>query len=681
MYKNLPPLVIPEDDAISDVPTNPDHLELSNTMYHYIETAYPADTTEGMALRNEVLEILRDMLKTWIKFMAVANGIPAEDADSCGGCIFVSGSFRLGVCVSGSDIDVICVVPSFCGGEEPGHFFKSFFDQLNAREDVTNLVPIPGAAVPMIAFMMRGIDIDLIPSIRPSADATLDLEQLLVDQVLQGVDEKSARALNGPRVTEILYLLTEHNYDHFRLCLRCLRFWSKKRGIYSNKLGYLGGVNFAILAAKAVQWIPKGSAFTLMQYVFQMMITHPWPNEIRLTKHYDPPGMQSHEQWEHPKHNEVMPIITPAYPTMNSTFSVNKFSFSVMQKEFKRAAELCETISAKISKRLQDGESSEVCSSEWAELFEPVQFFARSKYYLRLDIVALSAADLTTWQGFAESRVRLLIIKLEPQKVLSEARVFPKPFTYESAEDEQGAGSSSSDGHAGPLCGQSIYIGLTTDPGKLRGTLNLQPIIAKFRRDNLSFPAKKPGMDIKVKIFTWKQLPDVVFGEEGREAYRGAYKAFKKEQSELKEKAEQERKEKQDEWAQVVERGKWEMNQQGNQSSHEKLGIQASETERTSTNMLSSGSLPQVTATVAAAAAAAASAASDHAIAAVNAAYGVTNSSSAATSEDVQIGTGDAVHDVSAIPRPVPQQQQNKRKKKNKSKPTKKRRVDVDLFD
>ena len=69
MYKNLPPLVIPEDAAISDVPTNPDHLELSNTMYHYIETAYPAETTEGMALRNEVLEILRDMLKTWIKLM------------------------------------------------------------------------------------------------------------------------------------------------------------------------------------------------------------------------------------------------------------------------------------------------------------------------------------------------------------------------------------------------------------------------------------------------------------------------------------------------------------------------------------------------------------------------------------------------------------------------------------
>ena len=100
----------------------------------------------------------------------------------------------------------------------------------------------------------------------------------------------------------------------------------------------------------------------------------------------------------------------------------------------------------------------------------------------------------------------------------------------------------------------------------------------------------------------------------------------------------------------------------------------ASETERTSTNTLSSGgSLPQVTA-AAAAAAAAASAASDHAIAAVNAAYGVTNSSSAVTEEDAQKGTGDAVHDVSAIPRPVPQQQQqNKRKKKNKSKPTKKK--------
>jgi poly(A) polymerase len=55
-------------------------------------------------------------------------------------------------------------------------------------------------------------------------------------------------SLNGPRVTELLVHLVP-KYPTFVLILRALRYWAKKRGIYSNKLGFLGGVNFAILAA------------------------------------------------------------------------------------------------------------------------------------------------------------------------------------------------------------------------------------------------------------------------------------------------------------------------------------------------------------------------------------------------------------------------------------------------
>ena len=152
---------------------------------------------------------------------------PRRGRGDCGSTIFVSGSFRLGVCGPGSDIDVICVVPSFCGGEAPGHFFRSFLSELTEREDVTNVVPIPDAAVPMIGLQLSGVEIDLLVAVMPGPNASLTHDQLLDDSVLQGIDDKSAKTLNGPRVTELLFRLTKRNYHHFQLCLRFLRHWAR----------------------------------------------------------------------------------------------------------------------------------------------------------------------------------------------------------------------------------------------------------------------------------------------------------------------------------------------------------------------------------------------------------------------------------------------------------------------
>ena len=114
---------------------------------------------------------------------------------------------------------------------------------------------------------------------------------------------------------------------------------------------------------------------------------------------------------------------------MNSTYSVNKSSFAVMQKEFKRAAELCRTIAENIKKKKESGESLQNCSLEWGQLFEPVPFFARFKFYLRLDIVAQTEEDLLKWKGFAESRVRHLLLRLE-KLPLAEIRVFPRKSRF-----------------------------------------------------------------------------------------------------------------------------------------------------------------------------------------------------------------------------------------------------------
>ena len=75
------------------------------------------------------------------------------------------------------------------------------------------------------------------------------------------MDDKMKRSFNGFRNAEmILHSLFDENFsndkkimkqlDNFRLFLRCMKIFHKRKGIYENKFGYLGGISLALLAAK-----------------------------------------------------------------------------------------------------------------------------------------------------------------------------------------------------------------------------------------------------------------------------------------------------------------------------------------------------------------------------------------------------------------------------------------------
>jgi hypothetical protein len=263
------------------------------------------------------------------------------------------------------------------------------------------------------------------------------------------------------------------------------------------------------------------------------------------------------------------------------------------------------------------------------------------------------------------------------------------------------------------LCGEFIYIGLNVDHNRSRkGEIKLGAHIEKFRGENLStFRDRKQGMDIQVTVCKWKQLPETVFGEKGRDAYRSEYQAFKKEQAQLKELAEQKRKEKQEEWAKLTQNARWEMDQY-----EPTAEVPLTEAEATAAAAAEKSTNDEENA--AAAAAATAGSAASKAMVELNNLYGVgsgsgtamntTGSSSSSgngngkgngetkpsqsttegtTNDTALLGKIDTNQDDSQVPeaivaRPVQQQNRIKRKKKGKGRPNKKKRkVDVDLFE
>ncbi|KAF4754410.1 hypothetical protein FOZ63_010546, partial [Perkinsus olseni] len=66
------------------------------------------------------------------------------------------------------------------------------------------------------------------------------------------VDDATIRSLNGVRVGR--YLLEKTPVlPVYRVVLRFVKMWAKARGIYSNVMGYFGGVTWAILVSKVMQ--------------------------------------------------------------------------------------------------------------------------------------------------------------------------------------------------------------------------------------------------------------------------------------------------------------------------------------------------------------------------------------------------------------------------------------------
>lgn len=79
---------------------------------------------------------------------------------------------------------------------------------------------------------------------------------------------------------EILRLVPD--VDVFRLALRCIKLWAQRRAIYSNVMGFLGGVAWAMLVARICQLYPSEVAGAIVSRFFIILYQWKWPQPILL---------------------------------------------------------------------------------------------------------------------------------------------------------------------------------------------------------------------------------------------------------------------------------------------------------------------------------------------------------------------------------------------------------------
>uniref|UniRef100_A0A8D3D4Y8 polynucleotide adenylyltransferase n=1 Tax=Scophthalmus maximus TaxID=52904 RepID=A0A8D3D4Y8_SCOMX len=338
---------------------------------------------EELNHRLAVLGKLNNFVKEWIAEISELKNLPPSAISCVGGKIFTFGSYRLGVHTKGADIDALCVAPRHV---ERSDFFQSFFEKLKQHEEIKDLRAVEDAFVPVIKFKFDGIEIDLLFA-RLALQSIPDNLDLRGDSILRNLDIRCIRSLNGCRVTdEILYLVP--NKENFRLTLRAIKLWAKRRGIYSNMLGFLGGVSWAMLVARTCQLYPNAVAATLVHKFFLVFSKWEWPNPVLLKQPED--SNLNLPVWD-PRVNpsdryHLMPIITPAYPQQNSTYNVSTSTRTIMSEEFKYGLSITDEIL--------------LGKAEWSKLFEPPNFFQKYKHYIVLTASASTEENHLEWNDF-----------------------------------------------------------------------------------------------------------------------------------------------------------------------------------------------------------------------------------------------------------------------------------------
>ncbi|KAK4217912.1 Poly(A) polymerase [Rhypophila decipiens] len=372
------------------------------------------------AKREEVLKKLGEIADAFVKKAAVDKKQPSVVVREARGRIFTYGSYRLGVYGPGSDIDTLVVAPKYVTVEQYFKFFPDLLLEMAPPGSITDLTPVPDAFVPIIKFEFAGISIDLIfCSIQSMVQLPVDKDWSLADNnLLRGLSENEVRSLNGTRVTdEILHLVPEP--ATFRLALRAIKLWAQRRAIYANIMGYPGGVAWAMMVARVCQLYPKAASSVVVRGFFTIMRQWPWPLPVLLKDIEYSSSVARVAVWN-PKmypadRNHRMPIITPAYPSMCATHNVGKSSMAVIQKEFELAKNLTEEIL--LGKR------------PWKDLFAKHTFFTKDfKYYLTVISASKTREAQNTWAGFIESRVRVLVQRIENHPSIGLARPFNKSY-------------------------------------------------------------------------------------------------------------------------------------------------------------------------------------------------------------------------------------------------------------
>ena len=443
----------------------------------FLASEAPSESEEGLNFRKSICRQIEQLAVDWL-------GNPTDPAMRPK--LIPFGSTLLGVLTKDSDIDTVLVLPAATVSRE--QVFHQFVKRLS-QSGISNCISaIPDAHVPVIKLVAgEDLAVDILTAHVPSdllRQVNIHGERALLNlsaRLSEELDLPSLLSLNGVRVGEIILQLvrtgsTEESASEsvhasrrlkiFQSSLRFIKHWAKQRAVYSNAMGFFGGVSWAILLAKTFQLATPNdleSELSILALFFKTFSTWSWGcgNPVSLkplppsvaaavarmrptlaphnsdeqvavvlenneAENNSTPADDQAAMWD-PSSSEadrraLIPILTPAAPFMNSTFNALAMNVKILRDELRRAAEL---IGSAAWRKLSESAEKE---GRW-RLVLPIRLKVAADGNLKLD----QRRRMFNWKGLIESKIRVMMLHLERIPGLV-ARPFPDPDVSESAD-------------------------------------------------------------------------------------------------------------------------------------------------------------------------------------------------------------------------------------------------------
>ncbi|TNJ27558.1 Poly(A) polymerase [Giardia muris] len=327
---------------------------LDSLLDQYMKGESVATRSERNRRQQDALATLKALLTEWVRGLRYqGGGFPATYM--AGGTshlvdVLPYGSYLLGVSSGDSDIDVVTVFPSDITKEQVMRLFPNVLRQ---RQDVTYCNVIDRATVPIIRFILMGVEFDMSICILNNI-TVVGTDYLYLD--MQNMQPKSVLAINGYRTNlHLKRLLVEaHVLEPFQKLVLILKLWCKRNNIYGNKFGYFGGINCSILVAALLIYTdvsntqfanPEKVPISLWLYNFfgyyagldWGKTTIQLPDQVRFA------DTTPHEivalSWpRNLKADGPMRLITAVEPYINSTGRVTSTTLNVIVSKFSQGA-------------------------------------------------------------------------------------------------------------------------------------------------------------------------------------------------------------------------------------------------------------------------------------------------------------------------------------------------------
>lgn len=308
-------------------------MNVSDNMINNIIQDY-METTEQKNNKHKIMIELHDILTEWMSIICPENSNNFQ--------LLPFGSYALDLCMKHSDMDLVLVCPSFINKKD--HFFGSLFELLQNNDSIQKLIKIEQARVPIIGFMMYGINCDIAICKVFTTMITNDID--LLHEPFTSITKQNMIQIIGYQSSCYIYSFIQQKNiaSLFKTCVSFIKIWAMKRNLYSNQHGFLGGISWCIMVLFIIHSFPTiKSPSLIIQRFFEIYSIWNWSIPVMIES-ISPHLFSSHHiSWNktmRESEDECLKIITPIFPYYNSTTKVKSHHLELLTKELQRACKL-----------------------------------------------------------------------------------------------------------------------------------------------------------------------------------------------------------------------------------------------------------------------------------------------------------------------------------------------------